>query len=195
MCKIVNMPTTLECSSCSTDSVRRTKSILRIKSTDNIVSSSAPSTLDDDSSSHSSCSTSSSYPLSPSNSVRFHNVQIREYGIVLGDNPSCSKGLPISLSWDYDQEGEQEMLLDDFEQWRGGQRRSMSQMKIPACVRFNTLRSWDVQMKDMKIIESELKQIRNQRLRTLMKLQRKETMKQFTQKLKRTVSFRRLSDL
>ena len=194
MCKAVNKPTMSECSSCYTDSVQRTNSILRVKSSDSIASSSASSVFEVDSSGHSS-STSSSRRSSSSNSVRFHNVKIREYGVVLGDNPSCSQGPPIGLSWDYDQDGEQEVLLDVFEQWRVGQRRSMSQMKLPANVRFDTLRSWDVQMKDIKTNEAELKEIRSQRLRTLVKLQRKETMKNFTQKLKRTVSFRRLNEL
>merc|ERR1739844_164838 len=33
-------------------------------------------------------------------SVKFGNIEIREYALTVGDNPSCSKA-PISLSWDY----------------------------------------------------------------------------------------------
>jgi len=32
---------------------------------------------------------------SPSSSVRFNQITIREYDIVIGDNPSCSSGAPI----------------------------------------------------------------------------------------------------
>ena len=181
-------------SSYSTDAVRRNNSILRVKSSNTIASTSASSVLDVDSSRRFSSISSSSCKSSSSNSVRFQNVKIREYGIILGDNPSCSNGPPIGLSWDYDQDGEQEVPLDVFEQWRVGQRRSITQMKLPASVRFETLRSWDVQMKDMRANESELKEIKSQRRRTLVKVQRKETMKQLTQKLKRTLSFRRQNE-
>lgn len=192
MCKVMEMPTMSECSSFSTDSSPATKGILRVKSNDDMATLPASlSNLDDDCSGHSDC-TSSSCSSTSSNSVRFRNVQIREYGIVLGDNPSCSKGPPVSLGWEYDQEGQQEVLVDVYEKWRVGQRRSMHEMRLPAEVRFGMLREWDVQTRDMKTTESELKEIKTQRLRTLVKVQRKESMKQFTKKLKRTVSFNRL---
>ena len=190
MCKAVKITTMSKCTNFSTDSSEATRSILRVKSNDDMAALPAsPSDLEDDSSDHSASSSCSS---SSSNSVRFRNVQIREYGIVLGDNPSCSRGPPVSLGWDYDQDGEQDVLLDVYEKWRIGQRRSMYEMKLPADVRFDMLREWDVQTKDMKTTELKLKEIRSQRLRTLVQVQRKETMKQFTQKLKRTVSFNRL---
>ena len=48
--------------------------------------------------------------------VSFNNLSIREYNVEIGDNPSCSCGVPISLGWDYE---EQEALpldaLDDPE--------------------------------------------------------------------------------
>lgn len=31
----------------------------------------------------------------PSSSVEFKDVSIREYGVAIGDNPSCSGGVPI----------------------------------------------------------------------------------------------------
>lgn len=34
--------------------------------------------------------------------VSFSHLQVREYDITLGDNPSVSSGLPISLDWSYD---------------------------------------------------------------------------------------------
>jgi hypothetical protein len=36
-------------------------------------------------------------------SVSFASLSIREYNIVMGDNPSCSYGVPISLGWNYQQ--------------------------------------------------------------------------------------------
>uniref|UniRef100_A0A7S2EIZ4 Uncharacterized protein n=1 Tax=Ditylum brightwellii TaxID=49249 RepID=A0A7S2EIZ4_9STRA len=34
-------------------------------------------------------------------SVTFGQVEVREYGLTLGDNPSCSNGPPLTLDWSY----------------------------------------------------------------------------------------------
>mmetsp|Transcript_17467 Transcript_17467/g.23337 ORF Transcript_17467/g.23337 Transcript_17467/m.23337 type:complete len:167 (-) Transcript_17467:240-740(-) len=34
-------------------------------------------------------------------SVRFGRVDVREYELTLGDNPSCSNGPPLTLDWSY----------------------------------------------------------------------------------------------
>ena len=44
--------------------------------------------------------------------VSFHNLQIREYKIELGDNPSCRFGPPVTIGWDYNVVDE--ILLDDM---------------------------------------------------------------------------------
>ena len=68
--------------------------------------------------SSSSITTKSALKTSSSNrslnrNVSFTNLSIREYNVELGDNPSCSCGVPISLGWDYE---EQEALpLDDLD--------------------------------------------------------------------------------
>lgn len=49
----------------------------------------------------SSCSLSSSSSSERRKSVRFDRVNIREYDVTVGDNPSCSSGVPITLSWKY----------------------------------------------------------------------------------------------
>jgi hypothetical protein len=55
----------------------------------------------------------SSSSRSLNRNVSFTNLSIREYNVELGDNPSCSCGVPISLGWDYE---EQEALpLDSVE--------------------------------------------------------------------------------
>ena len=45
-----------------------------------------------------------------SRKVSFSNLQIREYDVNLGDNPSCRVGPPISLGWKYSQK--QDVSLD-----------------------------------------------------------------------------------
>jgi len=45
--------------------------------------------------------------------VSFNTLQIREYKVGLSDNPSCSFGPPVGLSWDYEEE--EEIPLDSYE--------------------------------------------------------------------------------
>jgi hypothetical protein len=45
--------------------------------------------------------------------VSFTNLSIREYNLEIGDNPSCSYGVPISLGWDYEERHESLGLMDD----------------------------------------------------------------------------------
>jgi hypothetical protein len=33
--------------------------------------------------------------------VSFHQVVVRQYGMILGDHPNCSYGPPVTLEWDY----------------------------------------------------------------------------------------------
>ena len=46
--------------------------------------------------------------------VRFSTVDIREYPICMGDNPGASKGVPITIDWDYIPM--ESIPVDDFEQ-------------------------------------------------------------------------------
>jgi len=34
-------------------------------------------------------------------SVSFSKLEIREYNVIIGDSPSCSTGLPLSLGWEH----------------------------------------------------------------------------------------------
>mmetsp|Transcript_54940 Transcript_54940/g.81771 ORF Transcript_54940/g.81771 Transcript_54940/m.81771 type:complete len:241 (+) Transcript_54940:137-859(+) len=56
-------------------------------------------------------------------SVRFSDVTVREYGMVIGDHPCCSYGPPVTLGWDYEEN--EAVSLDDFECKR---RRTLRQM-------------------------------------------------------------------
>jgi hypothetical protein len=36
--------------------------------------------------------------------VKFDSIEVRKYPIVLGDNPSCTIGPPLTLDWEYEEE-------------------------------------------------------------------------------------------
>lgn len=53
-------------------------------------------------------------------SVSFSSLEIREYEVVIGDHPCCSRGVPVSLGWEYHEGGM--MNLDDYEEGRSPRR-------------------------------------------------------------------------
>lgn len=59
--------------------------------------------------------------------VSFQTVVIREYSMVLGDNPSCSYGPPVQLGWEFEQS--KGVTLDHYEKFRA-KRRTMRQMVL-----------------------------------------------------------------
>jgi len=60
-------------------------------------------------------------------SVSFTSLSIREFDLCLGDNPSCSDGLPLSLSWNCLRS--ETIDLESYERCRGP-RRSMAELKM-----------------------------------------------------------------
>lgn len=49
-------------------------------------------------------------------SVKFTTLRVREYDIILGDNPACTSGPPISIGWDYTEHPP--LKVDSFESIR-----------------------------------------------------------------------------
>lgn len=60
-------------------------------------------------------------PRSMDHGVSFHQVEIRRYPMIVGDNPSSELGLPVCLDWKYD--ALPPLDLDDYEETRSKQRR------------------------------------------------------------------------
>ena len=58
--------------------------------------------------------------------VSFQNVHLREYGMVLGDNPAVSHGAPVQLDWE-PQEIHDPVHIDNYDKarslWRAKDRR------------------------------------------------------------------------
>lgn len=68
--------------------------------------------------------------------VSFTSLSVREYAVTLGDNPSCSRGPPVSLGWDH--HAELDFDVDRFEADREP-RRTREQMIMNYRIRKNIL--------------------------------------------------------
>ena len=60
-------------------------------------------------------------------SVRFDQIQVLELPIILGDNPSISNGVPVTLDWTH--QSEIHLDVERFEEHRPS-RRSLEEMKL-----------------------------------------------------------------
>jgi hypothetical protein len=155
------------------------KSILRVKSIGASIGSG-----EIHSSALSSCSSESI------KSVQFDSIQIREYNIIMGDNPSCSSGPPISLGWQYSQKDPPcGISLELYEVHRKGHRRSPYQMRIPPYVRHQTLREWDVPARDIMTAQEICEITKKQRYQTMQREHRNLIIKDLFQRLMRKALF------
>ncbi|EJK64837.1 hypothetical protein THAOC_14385, partial [Thalassiosira oceanica] len=121
-------------------------------------------------------------------SVRFDKLSIREYPIVIGDSPSTSRGVPLSIGWEY--EPESTVDVDTYETTRdiGGvcERRSKSELRVPSNVREEMLGRAGFSKKDMRDAAEKLmaeKLARRSSLRTYGR------MKKFDPLLRRVMDF------
>jgi len=82
--------------------------------------------------------------------VEWDKIHIREYARTVGDNPSCSSGPPLSISWEYNKETIV-LTIDEYESERPP-RRSQYEMVLPRDVRFTMLREeWLVTQSEISI--------------------------------------------
>lgn len=67
-------------------------------------------------------------------SVHFEQITIREYPIMLGDNPGGTTGPPLTIDWQHDPSTEVTVGVDEYEETRPA-RRLYLEMAIPASER------------------------------------------------------------
>jgi hypothetical protein len=99
----------------------------------------------------------------PQARVSFSTVRIREYQIILSDNPSSPLGVPIGLGWDHDDEGVV-LSVDGFEE---RPRRSRFEYQIPPADRFILLKQAGYSASEIKRARKEVDQARYGRQKTL----------------------------
>ena len=51
--------------------------------------------------------------------INFSTVEVRQYERILGDNPSCSSGAPVSIGWKFFQERTLCLPVDEYEYYHG----------------------------------------------------------------------------
>ena len=120
----------------------------------------------------------------------FTNVDIREYQLVPGSNPSVSNGPPVELGWAHT-----ELTSVDLEQWeriRDGRRRLQAQMRIPSDVRKGLLVHHGNGQKAIRDATRNAVVARKQRIQTLEKMRRIGPLNGKVQKVKRALNVKRV---
>eukprot|EP00592_Proboscia_alata_P004448 CAMPEP_0194377292 /NCGR_PEP_ID=MMETSP0174-20130528/30211_1 /TAXON_ID=216777 /ORGANISM="Proboscia alata, Strain PI-D3" /LENGTH=179 /DNA_ID=CAMNT_0039158545 /DNA_START=36 /DNA_END=575 /DNA_ORIENTATION=- len=98
------------------------------------------------------------------NSVEFNKLEIREYARVLGDNPACSSGPPVSLGWEHSPE-DIEVSIDEYEK-RNPYKRLPKELLLPRTTREQMLRDGGFTRSDV---------VRATKCATLLKKSRKKS--------------------
>jgi hypothetical protein len=96
--------------------------------------------------------------------VGFTTIEIRDYPIIVGDNPGVSIGVPLTIDWVHD--GEFTSSVDEYETYRPPSR-SMVELKIPRTMRESVLRRLDFSRRDIQEGARSANIGRHRRKRTL----------------------------
>eukprot|EP00956_Cyclotella_meneghiniana_P016332 scaffold25774_cov80-Cyclotella_meneghiniana.AAC.2 len=111
---------------------------------------------------------------SQSGSIKFGQVNIREYERVLGDNPSVTSGPPLSIGWRYAPELIK-LDVDTFESGKGLPR-SSSEYLVPKAVRERILREHaEVSRHDIAAAVRTINRQKQQRRKTVVNISMSST--------------------
>jgi len=95
--------------------------------------------------------------------AEFAFLEVREYPMVLGDNPSCCEGPPVTLDWAHDPKTMFILDVDTFEKLRG-ERRPTSQMILSRSVRERSLLKIGFSKKDMVEVVRQIRKDKHSRM-------------------------------
>jgi hypothetical protein len=104
----------------------------------------------------------------PTHGVRFSTITIREYPMSMGDNPSVSSGIPVTIDWKH----ERETVCDvsEYEEGRH-QRRAKFELLLPESLRLNIVRERGFSRGEIQEQRKEVNVCRGRRRRTVETLQ------------------------
>merc|ERR1711907_760364 len=115
-------------------------------------------------------------------SVSFSNVQVREYDLCLGDNPSVTQGAPVSLDWSYKTEASYQLDEYEFEMSTFSSSSLIINDRSPS-ERFHLLRQLGYSRDEIALASLTAKRIRDEREQTVRQVERKETIRYIVDKL------------
>ncbi|KAL3924348.1 MAG: hypothetical protein SGILL_001100 [Bacillariaceae sp.] len=96
--------------------------------------------------------------------IKFSTISIRSYAMILGDNPSVSNGVPVSIGWDH--QDEVTCDIQEYESSRS-ERRERTQLLLPSSIRAQLAMESGSSRRDLQGAQRRVNIHRGQRQRTL----------------------------
>ena len=115
--------------------------------------------------------------------VAFSTCTIQEYPVILGDNPACANGVPVTIDWKPVQSSTTEVELHDY--IRATQRRHGKELVLPVQDRTQMVLDAGSSMEDVANTVLEVDQIRKDRAETFNTSEFGEKMQIFQERLER----------
>lgn len=117
-------------------------------------------------------------------SVRFSRVVVRDYSLCLGDNPSVSRGVPISIDWGYDKE--RTFDINNYECNRCALRRTSEELKLPSLQRIKLLKDLGYSRSELNEQAKKIEQVRQKRFSTRRRVELEDRWKDILRNILKT---------
>ena len=101
--------------------------------------------------------------------VSFSSVEVRQYERILGDNPACSTGPPLTIGWKFDESKTMNMSVDDYE-YDHGLNRDDTAMVLSRQAREEMLLELGYSLKEMAMSVRKNIRLKNRRRQTVNNL-------------------------
>jgi hypothetical protein len=101
--------------------------------------------------------------------VSFSSVEVRQYERILGDNPACSTGPPLTIGWKFDETKTINMSVDDYE-YDHGLNRDETAMVLSRQEREEMLLELGYSLKEMAMSVRKNIRLKNRRRQTVNNL-------------------------
>ncbi len=126
-----------------------------------------------------------------SHKISFGTVQVRQYNIMIGDNPSTRHGPSITYDWEYEEH--ESIPIDRYEHLRQSQRRTNEEdLFIPTNIRELILKNCGYTEDELEMVQKDIDVIRKQRNQTMKeeirKIRREKMRKELLSKRRHTSS-------